>query len=155
MESDRFNRAKATILIVDDSPEMRQYLRTLLELDRYQVETVGTGIEALQLLREGFAPAVVLLDVNMPGMDGWQTLRHLRKLWPELNVIMCSGDDDPDRTRRAAFLRVQAYLTKPVQHLYLSAAIERCLAAQATKPAKHYPGTRVIRLPLRDSGRQS
>jgi len=155
MESDRFNRIKATILIVDDSSEMRQYLRMLLELDCYQVETVGTGIEALQLLRDGFAPAVVLLDVKMPGMNGWQTLRHLRKLWPDLSVIMCSGDDEPDRIRRAAFLGVQAYLAKPVQHLYLSAAIERCLAAQATKGMKHCPGARVVRLPLRNSGHES
>jgi len=155
MLSDRFSRAKATILVVDDSPEMQQYLRILLELDSYHVETASTGSEALQRLREGCAPAVVLLDVQMPGMDGLKTLRRLRKLWPELKVIMCSGVDDPGRTRRAALLGVQAYLTKPIQHLYLSAAIERCLAGQATKPVNHYPGARVLTLPRRNPGHEN
>ena len=55
------NRAKATVLIVDDSPEMLRYLRVLLELDSYQVETASNGSEALQRVRDGCAPAVVLL----------------------------------------------------------------------------------------------
>lgn len=150
MLSDRYSRAKATILVVDDSPEMQQYFRILLELDSYHVETASTGSEALQRLREGYVPAVVLLDVQMPGMDGLKTLRRLRKLWPELKVIICSGVDDPDKTRRAALLGAQAYLIKPVQHLYLTAAIERCLAAQATKPVNYYPGARVVTLPRRN-----
>ncbi|MBZ5598228.1 MAG: response regulator [Acidobacteriia bacterium] len=121
------NRAKATVLIVDDSPEMLRYLRVLLELDSYQVETASNGSEALQRVRDGCAPAVVLLDLQMPGMDGLKTLRSLRKLQPDLKVIMCSGVDDPRQVRRAASFGAQAYLTKPVRHLYLSAALERCL----------------------------
>jgi len=60
-------------------------------------------------------------------MDGLKTLRRLMKLQPHLNVIMCSGVDDPAKIRRAALLGAKAYLTKPIQHLYLSAAVERCL----------------------------
>ena len=64
----------------------------------------------------------------MPGLNGFQTLRRLRSSWPDLKVIMCSGMDDPRNVRRATRLGARAYLTKPVQHLYLSAAIERCLS---------------------------
>ena len=115
---------------------MLRYLRVLLELDSYQVETASNGSEALQRVREGCAPDAVLLDLQMPGMDGLKTLRRLLKLQPELKVIMCSGVDDPSEVRRSALLGAQAYLTKPVRHLYLSAAVERCLGPSLAKVAE-------------------
>jgi CheY-like chemotaxis protein len=127
MVSTQLDQPKATILVVDDSPDMLRYLRVLLELDSYQVEIANNGIEALQRVREGCKPAVVLLDLQMPGLDGFNTLQRLLKLRPDLKVIMCTGVDDPAELRRAALLGAQAYLTKPVKHLYLSAALEHCL----------------------------
>lgn len=127
------NPTKATVLVVEDSLELRNYLRLLLELDRYQVEISGNGEEALQRIQNGCDPRVVLLDMEMPGMDGLETLRILRRLHPGAKVIMCSGVDDPDKIRQAFSLGAQAYLVKPVQHLYLSAAIERCLAQEASE----------------------
>lgn len=124
----RPNAANATILVVDDSPGMRRYLRLLLELDRYQVETARDGNEALRRLEEGCVPAVVLLDLQMPGLDGLRTLQCMRKQYPDLKVIICSGEDDPEKFQLASALGAQAHLIKPVQHLYLSAAVERCLA---------------------------
>jgi CheY-like chemotaxis protein len=121
------NPVKATVLVVDDSLEMRRYLRTLLELDSYQVETASSGTEALQTLGRGCAPQLVLLDVQMPGMDGLETLRRLRELRPQLKVIMCSAEDDPWKIAQATSLGAHAYLVKPIQHLYLSAAVGRCL----------------------------
>src|SRR5712692_5971081 len=140
MSSALLNRPKATILVVDDSPAMLRYLRVLLELDAYQVETASNGGEALRRVRDGCAPAIVLLDLQMPGLDGLKTLRRLLKLQPELKVIMCSGVDDPSEVRRAAMLGAQAYLIKPVQHLYLSAAIERCLGLSPAKVAEESLG---------------
>jgi CheY-like chemotaxis protein len=129
------NPAKATILVVDDSVEMQRYLRLLLEVDTYRVEVAGSGREALQILRRGCTPQVVLLDMQMPGMDGLETLRRLQELRPQPQVIMCSAVDDPGKIAEAAALGAHAYLLKPVQHLYLSAAIERCLnQAPAGRP---------------------
>jgi CheY-like chemotaxis protein len=122
-----FDQRQATILVVDDSLEMQRYIRVLLELDSYRVETVSNGQDALQSLRRGCAAQVVLLDVQMPGMDGLETLRRLQEFRPNLKVIMCSGVDDPAKIEEAATLGAQAYLLKPIQHLYLSAAVERCL----------------------------
>jgi CheY-like chemotaxis protein len=116
-----------TVLVVDDSPEMQRYLRSLLELDSYRVVTASNGHEALLLVRLGCAPAVVLLDLQMPGMDGLETLRRLQELRPSTKVILCTGVEDPDKIRQAIALGAQAYLRKPIQHLYLSAAVERCL----------------------------
>jgi CheY-like chemotaxis protein len=132
MLTSRTNALSPTILVVDDSPDMRRYLRILLELDRYQVETAGDGHEALRRLEEGCNPALILLDLQMPGLNGLRTLRRIRKQHPDLKVIICTGEENPRKLRLAKALGAQAHVTKPVQHLYLSAAVERCLGAEQT-----------------------
>ena len=69
----------AKILLVDDEPGMLRYIRTLLEVDDYKVETATTGEEALEHVKKGLVPDLVLLDVLMPGIDGLQTLEQLRQ----------------------------------------------------------------------------
>jgi CheY-like chemotaxis protein len=120
-------RTKGTILVVDDSPEMLRYFRALLELDAYRVQTASDGVEALQCLESGAHPDIVLLDLEMPRLDGMRTLRRIRKLHPDLKVIMCSGGADSQLAQEAVELGAASYLTKPVDHLYLTAALERCL----------------------------
>jgi len=137
MLTTRPNPANPTILVVDDSPDMRRYLRILLELDHYQVETAEDGHEALRRLKQGCTPALVLLDLQMPGLNGLRTLRRMRKQHPDLKVIICSGEDDPRKLRLAAALGAQAHLSKPVHHLYLSAAVEKCLAINSSDEALH------------------
>jgi CheY-like chemotaxis protein len=141
------NPVKATVLVVDDSPEIQRYLRTLLEMDSYCVQTASSGYEALQRLRLGYAPQVVLLDLQMPGMDGLETLRLLQEFRPKPKVVMCSGVDDPDKIHEAASLGAHAYLLKPIQHLYLSAAVERCLQEGPATRAAEFPGTHLFVLP--------
>jgi DNA-binding NtrC family response regulator len=141
------NTVKATILVVDDSPEMQRYLRVLLEIDSYRVEIASNGFEALQSLHRGCAPQVVLLDLEMPGMDGLETLRRILEVRPQQKVIMCSGVDDPARIIQAAARGAVAFLVKPVQHLYLSAAIERCLNEGPPKRPPGHSGAHVFVLP--------
>src|SRR5207245_10477822 len=93
---------RATILVVDDSPDMLRYLRMVLELDSYRVETANNGIEALQRVRNGTVPDVVVLDLQMPEMDGLKTLARLLKLQPQLKVIMCSDVDDAHQVHHDA-----------------------------------------------------
>src|SRR5256885_320019 len=87
--SARAKGAKATILVVDDSPAMLRYLRLILEIDSYQVETASNGADALLLIRQGYSPAVVLLDLQMPGMDGLKTLQCLLKNIPAYILRAC------------------------------------------------------------------
>ena len=72
----------AKILLVDDEPAMLRYIRTLLEVDDYKVETASTGEEALQRIDKGIEPDLVLLDVFMPGIDGLETLEQIRQKRP-------------------------------------------------------------------------
>ena len=132
MATARFNDPGNTVLIADDSPEIRNYLRLLLELEGYHVECAANGIEAVQRVQAGYSAKLALLDVEMPGMDGIQTLRCLLDLQPDLKAIICSGVDDPDTIREAMTAGAQSYLVKPIRRLYLSAAIQRCRGEEQT-----------------------
>jgi len=135
-------RSKTTILVVDDSPTMLRQLRLVLQSDSYQVETARDGAEALQCMQRGCTPAVVVLDVRAPGMGSLKTLRSLLKLQPGLKVIMFSGIDDSGQMRRAVSLGAQVCLTKPVPHLYLSAAVQRCLGGDGALAAAAFAGAK-------------
>jgi CheY-like chemotaxis protein len=148
------NPVKAKVLVVDDSPEIQRYLCALLELDSYRVETASSGHQALRLLGHGCAPDVVLLDLQMPRMDGLETLRRLQQFLPKPRVIMCSGVDDPNKIHEALALGAHSYLLKPVRHLYLSAAIERCLLETPAKRAEDNLGPQLFVLPLPGRGQQ-
>ena len=138
---------KATILVVDDSPEIQRYLRALLELDSYRVMVASNGFEALETLRHDPVADLVLLDVQMPGMDGLEVLRRMRKLSSKVKVIMCSGLNDPNKICEALSLGAHAFLLKPIQHLYLSAAVERCLQKDSTTRPKEHGRQQLFVLP--------
>src|SRR5579863_7458628 len=115
------------ILLVDDEPAMLRYIRTLLEVDDYKVETASTGEEALQRVDKGMEPDLVLLDVLMPGIDGLETLEQLRHKRPGVKVVMLSCVNDTKKVVQAMRLGAHDYLTKPFQKAELDAVINQCL----------------------------
>src|SRR6266852_5424192 len=114
-------------LLVDDEPGMLRYIKTLLELDEFAVETACTGEEALELLKKGSEPDLVLLDLLMPGIDGLQTLEQVRQLRPSVKVIMLSCVSDTRKVVQAIRLGASDYLTKLFQKAELDAVIEKCI----------------------------
>jgi two-component system, NtrC family, response regulator AtoC len=126
----------AKILLVDDEPGMLRYIKTLLEVDDYKVETATTGEEALQRVEKGLKPDLVLLDVLMPGIDGLQTLEQLRQLQPGVKVVMLSCVNDTKKVVHAMKLGAVDYLTKPFQKSELDAVIDLSLG----KGNKTYSG---------------
>ncbi|MFY9743107.1 MAG: response regulator, partial [Candidatus Sulfotelmatobacter sp.] len=102
----------AKILLVDDEPAMLRYIKTLLEVDDYKVETASTGEEALQRIDKGMEPDLVLLDVLMPGIDGLETLEQIRQKRPSTKVVMLSCVNDTKKVVHAMRLGAQDYLTK-------------------------------------------
>src|SRR6266852_3755250 len=117
----------ANILLVDDEPGMLRYIRTLLEVDEYKVETASTGEEALERVQKGLQPDLVLLDLLMPGIDGLQTLEQLRQAKPGVKIVMLSCVSDTRKVVQAIRLGAHDYLTKPFQKAELDAVIDQCL----------------------------
>src|SRR5205807_5393418 len=118
---------KSKILLVDDEPGMQRYIRTLLEIDDHQVESASTGEEALQKVENGLEPNLVLLDLLMPGIDGLEPLEGLRKLQPNIKVVMLSCVNDTKKVVQAIRLGAVDYITKPFQKAELDAVIDQCL----------------------------
>ncbi|HEV2114607.1 MAG TPA: sigma-54 dependent transcriptional regulator [Terriglobales bacterium] len=122
--------ASPSILLVDDEPGMLRYIRTLLEVDSYKVETANSGNDALERVQRGLSPDLVLLDLLMPGLDGLQTLEQLRHMHPSMKVVMLSCVSDTRKVVQAIRLGAQDYLTKPFQKAELDAVIKQCLRAE-------------------------
>ncbi|MGH9635877.1 MAG: sigma-54-dependent transcriptional regulator [Candidatus Angelobacter sp.] len=115
------------ILLVDDEPSVLRYTKTLLEIENYNVETAGSGEEALQRMTRGPAPNLIVLDMLMPGMDGLQTLENCKKLHPEQKVVMISCVNDTNRVVQAIKLGASDYVTKPFLSQQFQGAIRKAL----------------------------
>src|SRR5215471_16885068 len=130
---------RGSILIVDDDLSVLRYTKALLEVEGYQVETAGSGDEALQRMQSGLAPNLIILDLLMPGMDGLETLETCKRMRPEQKVLMMSCEAETSKVVQAIKLGAADYLTKPFQPLQLQGAIRRVLESgvatntQATK----------------------
>jgi two-component system response regulator AtoC len=114
---------KETILVVDDEPSIRKYLQTLLEVDGFDVEAVGSGKEAISRINTGERPDLIILDVLMPEMNGLDTLQELMHLDRSLNVIMLSCSNEVGTVVEAIRLGAHDYLTKPFEKTELDAAM--------------------------------
>ena len=119
------------VLIVDDSPAMRSFIRRVVELSGVEVEEyiqAGDGAEALGLL--DIQPVdIILTDINMPGMDGEQFLARVREdpLRRRIPVVVVTSDATPGRVERMLALGAQGYLTKPFLPELLREELERAL----------------------------
>ena len=111
------------ILVVDDDPMMSRYTSSLLECEGFSVRTVGSGAEALHELRCAALPAVVLLDMMMPEMDGLETLSLIQEIAPSVRVIMLSGIQDSAAVVQAIKMGAVDYLTKPIDEQRLIGAL--------------------------------
>jgi two-component system, NtrC family, response regulator AtoC len=121
---------KEKILVVDDEPSIRKYLKTLLEVDGHQVETVASGKEALERVGKGEKPDFIILDVLMTEMDGLETLQRLMQVDRTLNVIMLSCSNEVTTVVEAIRLGALDYLTKPFEKPDLDAAFLKCRQKQ-------------------------
>ena len=105
--------AGENILIVDDEPAIRAALRGVLEDEGYRVTTVGSGADAVALVADE-APDLVFLDIWMQGMDGLETLETLKRVRPDLTVIMISGHGTIETAVKATRLGAYDFVEKPL-----------------------------------------
>jgi excisionase family DNA binding protein len=108
------SRPAPLVLIVDDDPRIREFVRVNLEMDGYAVREAGSAEEGLEAL-EAEPPDLILLDVMMPQVDGWQMLQRVRERHgvDSIQVIMFSGQVEADEAGQAEAGGAQAFLGKP------------------------------------------
>ena len=102
-----------TILIVDDEPGIIQSLQGILTDEGFEVMAAGGGLKALDIMKETI-PDIVLLDIWMPDIDGIETLKRIRALYPSLQVIMISGHGTIETAVKATKLGAYDFIEKPL-----------------------------------------
>jgi CheY-like chemotaxis protein len=125
------------ILVVDDNRDNADIIREYLETRGYPITVATSGEEAIALF-ETVKPALVLLDVMMPGRDGWEVCR-IMKAHPQLGrtvrVIMVTALNEMDDKREAIQTGADDYVEKPFDLATLAATVQRNLAMQRTAKA--------------------
>lgn len=135
------------ILVVDDEPPIVRLVQAKLRIDGYEVLTASSGSEALETLKTQ-TPDLIVLDVMMPGMDGFETLRRIRQHNQVPVVMLTARGSDADKLKGLQS-GADDYVTKPFNPDELEARIAAVLRRTAgtpmagTEPVLHYPGVEI------------
>ena len=123
-----------SILVVDDEIDVtelfsRRFRREIRDR-RYALQFAHSGQQALSLIDAGVVPelGLVLSDINMPGMNGFELLREVKQSWPELPVMMISAYGDWQNRERAADAGADEFFSKPIDFSALKQTLADCLA---------------------------
>jgi CheY-like chemotaxis protein len=121
-------RVEAEVLLVEDEVDLGFALALGLELAGYRVRVAASGEEALDLIADR-EPDAIVLDLRLPGIDGWEVLRRLAAVgrFPRIPVIILSAQVDAQTTAMAAGLGCHAYLAKPITATELTRALQSAI----------------------------
>lgn len=128
---------KILVAVVDDTDESREMILRMLQFDA-SIEVVGTaktGLEAVDLAQK-LKPDVIVMDINMPDMDGITATENIRKKNPAIQVVILSVQSDANYMRRAMLAGARDFLTKPPMIDELTSAIRRAGAMAKEEKAK-------------------
>jgi two-component system chemotaxis response regulator CheY len=113
------------VVVADDDNITRHLLRTLLRQHYYEVVgEANNGTDALELCTR-LRPDVLILDINMPKMNGFEVLKHIRRSHPDLAVIMISSDPTPLNVQEARAYGINEFIVKPFNAAQVVTAITR------------------------------
>lgn len=129
--------SKGRVLVVDDDKTLVRLMREALSKAEYEVIIAGNGIDALQELY-GKQPDMVLLDVMMPRMDGWETAQRIRQV-SKVPIIMLTGKDAESDKLHGFDVGVDDYVTKPFSFAEMVARVGAVLNRSRMVPADHKP----------------
>ncbi len=127
---------KYKILVVDDESRMRRFVRMNLETEGFEVIEAENAYEALEKVRDEF-PDLVVLDVAMPGMDGFEALQRIREM-SDVPVIMLTVKDEEEDRIRGLDLGADDYVTKPFSPRELASRI-RAVLRRVSQSEEHVP----------------
>ncbi len=120
------------ILVVDDDPAVTSVLKRGLAFEGYAVDIASSGQKAISMARDK-APELVILDVMMPGMDGFEVLARLRNAEPNLPVLMLTARDGPDDQVKGLESGADDYVVKPFSFAILAARVKALLRRSETE----------------------
>jgi CheY-like chemotaxis protein len=123
------NRAlRGRVLVVDDEPQLLDVVASALVALGFEVERAMDGVEALERFKEQHASlSLVLMDLTMPRMDGWEAFLAMRAIAPGVPVVLCSGYSEQEAMRPGTEQAPAAFLQKPFQLRMLRSTLERVL----------------------------
>ena len=124
------------LLVVDDEAHIRKMMRLTLEAAGYEVDEAATGEEGLAKFGDGHSHRAVLLDQKMPGMDGLEALRQLKRRQPEACVVIVTAFASIDLAVDAMRLGATDFLRKPMTPETLRASVAAALATRPRVPLK-------------------
>ncbi len=137
--------AKPTIMVVDDDTNIAQLIRLYLEKDGFDTVVFGRGDEALQAFRQN-PPALMILDIMLPGMDGLQVCRAVRQM-SQIPIIMLTAKDETFDKVLGLEMGADDYITKPFEGKELlarvKAVLRRAAPAESDKDMLSFPGLTV------------
>ena len=136
---------KYKVLVVEDDPMMLELICTRLTLAGYQTLHARDGYEGLDRLRDA-KPDAVLLDINMPRLDGFGVLRQMKTLGhlPRLPVMVLTARNQSSDVQEAVKLGARDFLTKPFDDQRLLARVSRLVRPAPARPAAAGPTSRMI-----------
>jgi len=120
------------ILLIDDEEGIRKLLSMSLKSDGYEVVAAESGQEGINFFKKEFFP-IVLTDIKMPGMNGIQVLKEIKKINPSTEVIVVTGHGDMESAVQSLHLGASDFINKPVSDQVLSVALERAEDRLKTK----------------------
>jgi len=121
--------SKANILVVDDEENVRASISDILRDEGFNIFMAGNGLEALELLKKE-SPNVILLDIWMPHLDGLETLRQIKEIMPEVEVIMISGHGTIETAVKATKIGAYDFLEKPISMEKMLLVVQHALDKQ-------------------------
>jgi DNA-binding response OmpR family regulator len=122
-------KQKTNILILEDHDSVRLLLGTTFRGENYQVTTKKDGIEGMAWLAAGNLPNMIILDINMPRLNGLDFMRQINRsgLYKDIPVIMLTANDDEDDIIEAFALGIQNYVQKPFNPVALKDKVRKIL----------------------------
>lgn len=123
---------KTTILVIDDDPSLVRLIEFNLDQAGYTVYTAYDGPEGLRKLYEKH-PDLIILDINMPGMDGWTTCQRIREV-SEVPIIMLTAESEPESIVKGLDLGADDYIIKPFEVKVLVARVKANIRRSLLKP---------------------
>ncbi len=120
--------AKNRILVVDDEEALRVVLSAELEGEGYQVTSASDGQEAINILTTKEFD-LILLDIKMPNVDGFEVLKFVKERWPQTKVVMLTGFADLKNAIESKKLGAEDFVSKPYDLVDLLTTVERVLTS--------------------------